>query len=440
MPFPVLTLLLPEYLVPAHHYPVSFRPPLPRPIPTPSTSTSLPPSLLPSAPLPDVSSTPYLPPPPPARSIPRNERLTPQRPTIGDRSQSGEESSDEEDQDEAFIKAQSFPDATFANRKPPVLRNRKPIQATGQFYSFAVRGQVTITGQHHIYVWHPSHPQLSSESVGLPHGEHKVHAVEFRASEDVGDSRYVWGGTRDGHIFEVDSAELKVVTVRLNVHSYPITAIFRIKNSMVTLDDSGKLLIWGTVDGKAAPQLSSTPKAQRIPEKQNFVAVIGAEIWTSSGPNSKAGATSVAARSPQIRVYDPTGAGPFNVVPRPLITPESAGPVGSVTASAIVPSQPHLIYLGHDNGNVSVWNRTTYTCVLVQRVSQYRLTSMVGIGRYLWAGFRTGFIYVYDVDVEPWTVRKAWRAHKESVTKITVDPTSLWTVSRDSFRVFFSGY
>lgn len=61
------------------------------------------------------------------------------------------------------------------------------------------------------------------------------------------------------------------------------------------------------------------------------------------------------------------------------------------------------------------------------------ITAMVGVGRYLWAGFRTGVIYVYEVEVEPWTVKKAWKAHKEAVTKLVVDPASLEEVSLRSF-------
>ncbi|KAL8280565.1 hypothetical protein RQP46_006888 [Phenoliferia psychrophenolica] len=198
---------------------------------------------------------------------------------------------------------------------------------------------------------------------------------------------------------------------------------------MITLDDSGKLFIWGTLEGPEAARLSSTspPKVQRVPEKQNFYGLVGTEIWTSSGPLTKPGAPAALARSPQIRVFDPTGRGPFTAVTKTLTLPDSAGHVGSVTASAIVPEHPDLAYLGHDNGYVSVWNRATYTCVAVQRVSTYGITTMVGVGKCLWAGFRTGYIFVYDVQADPWTVTKAWRAHTEGVTKILVDSTSLWT-------------
>lgn len=121
------------------------------------------------------------------------------------------------------------------------------------------------------------------------------------------------------------------------------------------------------------------------------------------------------------------------MTPRPITIP--SGPeLGAVTSSAIVPSQEQHVFLGHDNGYVSVWNRESYTCVAIQRVSPFGITSLIGVSKYLWAGFRNGFINIYDVDSDPWTVRKAWKAHKEAVTKIVVDPASLWTVGQTTNR------
>jgi hypothetical protein len=399
--------------------------PLPPPRPILSATHTAPSSLAPS-------DAPYLPPPPPSRTLAPNERLAPQRPalSLASSTHSGEESSDDEE-DEAFTRSQEFPDATFANRRPPVVRDRRALHPTGQYYSFASKGRTTVTGQHHVYVWKGG----VVEAVALPGGEHKVHAVEFRGGAEGEEGRYVWGGTKEGHVFEVDTIDMRISNVRLNVHPHPVVAIYRLGNSMISLDESGKLLTWGSHSPSSPPpDLTDTPKVQRLSDKPSFIALIGSEIWTSTGPlPSKTSSSLLSSRSPQIRIYDPTGRSSFLVVPRPITTSESAGPIGSVTASSIVPSQPSLIYLGHENGYVSVWNRETYTCVLVQRVSPYMITAMVGVGRYLWAGFRTGVIYVYEVEVEPWTVKKAWKAHKEAVTKLVVDPASLEEVSLRSF-------
>lgn len=376
---------------------------------------------------------PYVPPPPPSRAVAATERLAPKRPGIATPGGSGDESSSDEEEDaNVFNTSQEFPDATFANRRPPLLRNRKPIHSQSHIHSFAVRGTRVVTGHHAVHVWHPSHYSGASESISPPGGDHKITALEFRAAgadEPANDGRYVWAGTKEGHLFEIDTSELCIVSTRLNIHLSPVVGIYRVGRSMITLEESGKVLVWGAFDSPDAPQLAGTFKAQRVPDKQNFYATVGNQLWTSSGPVTKPGSSAVSMRSPQIRVYDPTTTGNFSVLPRPMTTPESVGHVGAVTASAIVPSQDHLVYLGHENGFVSVWDRQTYACLLVQRVSPYMITSLVGIGKNLWAGFRTGLIYVYDVRSEPWTVTKAWKAHKETVLKIVVDPASLWAVS-----------
>ncbi|GAA5837701.1 hypothetical protein JCM9279_006838 [Rhodotorula babjevae] len=380
----------------------------------------------PSAPPPSAA---YVPPPPPLRSIPAGDRPAPQRPNI---IPSGDASSEDEE-DAAASALQDFPDATFANRRPPTLRNRRPVVAS-QFSAWAVRGSRGVTAHHRLHIWRTSASGATSESFPIAGDQQKFLAVEFRpadADSPEDDGRYVWCGTKDGTLYEVDVDNLVVTTTRGNVHAHPVCSILRSGRAMLTLDEGGKCVLWGDSAGNRAPQLASTTdsRQQRVPDKQTFAALVGDELWTSSGPTTKAGSTAVAMRSPQVRVFDPScsrGAGAFSLLARPLVTPESAGHIGAVTASAIVPALDHLVYLAHDNGFVSVWDRSTYACVVVQRVSPYAVSALVGVRRFLWAGFRTGYICVYDVSCEPWTVVKAWKAHKDPVIRLTVDPASLW--------------
>lgn len=374
---------------------------------------------------PTAPSTPYIPPPPPTRTVHASEKITPRPPTLH-----GDASSDEDELDEAAARAQEFPDATFANRRPPSLRQRRPIQSNNHFYSFAIRGHQVVTAHHRIHIWRPASTGLADE-ITVENDKHKFLSLEFRAAgrdRPDEDGRYVWAGTKEGHLYEFDLAERAITQVRTNLHAHPVSHIFRIGRAMLTLDESGKCQFFPEVEDGRAALLGGPSRQQRVPDKQTFAAMVGDELWTSSGPTTKPGATAVSMRSPQIRAFDPTGVRPFSLLPRPLVTPESAGMFGAVTASAIVPSQPNLVFLGHDNGFVSVWDRTTYSCSLVQRLSPYSISALVGVKRYLWAGFRTGNIYVYDVDKEPWTVLKAWKAHKDPIVSLVVDPSALWTV------------
>ena len=398
------------------------------PVALPPRPSAAPVAASPSAPPPAKA---YVPPPPPMRSVPAGDRPAPQRPNI---IPSGDASSEDED-DAAASALQEFPDATFANRRPPTLRNRRPIVAS-QFSAWAVRGSRVVTAHHRLHIWRTSASGVTSESFPIAGDQQKFLAVEFRpadADSPEDDGRYVWCGTKDGTLYEVDVDNLVVTATRGNVHAHPVCSILRTGRAMLTLDEGGKCVLWGDGAGDRAPQLASTTESrqQRVPDKQTFAALVGDELWTSSGPTTKAGSTAVAMRSPQVRVFDPScsrGAGAFSLLARPLVTPESAGHIGAVTASAIVPALEHLVYLAHDNGFVSVWDRSTYACVVVQRVSPYAVSALVGVRRFLWAGFRTGYICVYDVASEPWVVVKAWKAHKDPVIRLTVDPASLWKV------------
>ncbi|GAA5822802.1 hypothetical protein JCM11251_004386 [Rhodosporidiobolus azoricus] len=392
----------------------------PRPSPTPS----------PAPPVPSTS-LPYVPPPPPTRTAPSSGSITPLRPNLGANEEGG--SSDEDGEEGVLAKSQEFPDATFANRRPPILRNRRMLQSQQQFSAVAIRGQRVVTAHQKLHIWHPA-ASSTADSLSLGGEQQKLLSVAFRppgadALED--DGRFVWVGTKEGDLYEVDTEHRVVTQVRQNAHAHPLHWIFRAGRAMLTLDESGKVSFWGSSldnDGRAPDLLSGALKQQRVPDKQNWAAMVGDELWTSSGPVTKPGSSSVSMRSPQIRVFDPSGArgGSFSILSRPLVTPEYTGHVGAVTASAIVPHQDHLVYLGHDNGYVSVWDRTTYECVAVQRISPYSISALCGVRRYLWAGYRTGQLYVYDVESEPWTVKKAWKAHKDPVIRLAVDPASLW--------------
>lgn len=364
-------------------------------------------------------------------------RLAPLRPAL---TSPGDDSSEEDEDDTSILKTQEFPDSTFANRRPPVLRNRYSIHSHTSFSTFAVRGQRVVTGgQNHSYIWRPSLPNASSLGISLPDGEAKIQALAFRpAAADIpgDDARFVWGGTKEGGLFELDTVISRISSFRSALHAHCLVGIFPLGRSMLTLDDSGKLLIFGSVDSTTAPDLTDTPKVQRIGEKQTFAAVLGNELWTSMGPNTKTAGS--LGRSPQVRVFDPTGKRAFMVTSRANLIPEALGTVGSVTAGALLPHRPTNVYLAHDNGYISTWERTTYTCASVQRISPYGITGMVGVGRHLWCGFRTGFICVYDVENE-FQVVKAWKAHKEAVTHILVDPASLWTVSYFLHTLSFVG-
>lgn len=98
-------------------------------------------------------------------------------------------------------------------------------------------------------------------------------------------------------------------------------------------------------------------------------------------------------------------------------------------AAATLGNQADVVYLSHETGHISVWDRNNVTCTSVFRVSNYAITAMQGVLSHLWTGNREGLIHVYDTSQTPWKVVKAWKGLNEPIVGILVDLGSVAKVS-----------
>jgi hypothetical protein len=209
---------------------------------------------------------------------------------------------------------------------------------------------------------------------------------------------------------------------------------------MVTIDDLGKCLIFSPPEKEGAPvgelnlsRTSSGMRSFRLPEKQGFARVFGDHLWTANGPgNSSAAGSATALRGPTIRVYD-LRPGVASTTPK-LIVPSD--PVGQVLSGTVLQSQEHNVYIGHEGGCVTIWNRKgeandasgfgVPTHIGTIKIGTSDVLSLEGVHARLWAGSRVGTITAYDVNTLPWTVTNMWRAHEEyPVLQIEADPYSI---------------
>ncbi|GAA96671.1 uncharacterized protein L969DRAFT_90599 [Mixia osmundae IAM 14324] len=347
-----------------------------------------------------------------------------------------DESPEADDDSSAKGRADELPESAFANRRPPVTDPPRSCHSKHQILAFAVHDRlVCAAGQHHLRVY-DSLSGFERYSIALASSEHRITALCFRAEANPRDSpRIVWAGTRDGVLAEIDIQQDRVVQHRSSLHTGRITTIQQIGRSMVTIDESGKVQTF-TSDVAAGDQstcsITDVPRTQRIHlfDHQTAVLLIGNKIWTAQPPPK-------GARGPLIRVYDPLAtSGAFSLTSKPAMTTDTFAFVGAVTSGTIVPRYDH-VYLGHETGHVSVWSQRTLECLKVVRISNYQVTALCGVTDLLWAGFRTGSTYVYDLSKEPWIVRKVWRAHSEGVVKIIADLSVL--LSRGELHVVSAG-
>ena len=343
------------------------------------------------------------------------------------------ESSDEsEEEDPKTRLADSMPDTSRSSRRTPTIavhpHSESEIHVLAHKGAVAVAGHVVVVATgHHVKVFNLALSELpmfnlDGKDMGLTK-ELRVTSMEWRS--DVEQGRYVWLGTKEGHLFELDVQTGQIVGMKLSVHSHAVTHILRHGPSMITLDDNGKALLFAG-DGDGFPLLAFTqPRVARIADQQTFVRVFGGKLWTSMKEPNTVGAS----RGPIVRVYDLFAPGSQG---RSLLPTEH---VGAVLTGTVVPSQPEHVYLGHEGGHVSIWSLAAAdgvpVCVEVIKVSASDIVSLEGVNDRLWAGGRNGMIAAYDVVPRPWVMTNNWIAHAGlPLVDIKADPYSIDKLGR----------
>ncbi|KAI9696653.1 MAG: hypothetical protein M1820_008102 [Bogoriella megaspora] len=307
-----------------------------------------------------------------------------------------------------------FPDSSQANRRPPWFRYRPwDIPTKYETKTLAVCGEFICTTGYYTRVWNA---RTGQELMTFNHGETvKVTAVAFKPApnhEDEG--KRLWIGTNTGELQELDVPSESIVQTKSSAHSRrEIVKIYRYASEMWSLDEDGNLRVWPP-DEEGSPSLVYSHHSFQVPKGHTFSMTIGSRLWLATGK--------------EIRVFQPS-ADPsveFRLLQKPLVQAS----VGDVTSGATIGSQPDRIYFGHTDGKVTIYSTRDYSLLNTISVSLYKINALVGVGDYLWAGYKTGMIYVYDTTVQPWKVMKDWHGHDNPVASINMDPTSIWKLDR----------
>ncbi|PCH41714.1 DNase I-like protein [Wolfiporia cocos MD-104 SS10] len=392
-------------------------------------------------------------PPPPTRTIGLGDKLPPPR-----RNAPSDSSGESEEED--LKKVELLPDTSRSSRRPPTIdcHNYSEFNIHVPAYTSAVAasGHTVAVGHHHhlkIYdlsvseapVWN-----IDTREAGLDKlNGFKITALEFRPVRDVKDRGcLLWVGTKDGTLLELDVRTGCFVGWKASVHAHTVTHMFRHARAMVTLDDTGKVLVFAPENDSADDiHLTYTqPRVVRIADKQEFAKMLGGQLWTSTRDPGGGGTVASTSRGPIVRVYDVFSPGSTG---RSLLPTEH---LGAVTAGTILPIQPDKVYLGHEGGSISIWALHTKDgvpmCEEVVKVSSSDILSLEGVNDRLWAGGRTGMISAYDVVHRPWVVTNCWQAHtKLPVLRLSVDTWSIeklgrltvFSVGRDEKLRFWDG-
>lgn len=361
--------------------------------------------------------------------------------------QSGSNSSDEEEEtnpsrysatlaSSSANKAEDLPDASRANRRPPNYSSAVVIPTKSHIHCLAAHRSKISTGHHKelkLYTIGSSNVEEVSCHLSTEHEDVKLTALAFKpgsGSKQGGtrfqeEGRYLWCGTKEGNLMEFDTAEATITNTRTNVHTAAVVFLSRVGVKMISLDESGKIGIWQSKEKEDALNLRDAPITQRIIlDKYAVSFMVGMQLWVATAAPEL---TSSKLAVPRLRMYQPFFEDkPFNAVSRPCSIPDALGgmEIGLVTCGTVLPTRPDVVFVGHVTGHISIWSRTTYSCLSVQKLI-VSVTSLVGVGQYLWAGERLGKIKVLDVSCTPWIVVKEWDAHDSAVTVLQVDPSAI---------------
>lgn len=317
--------------------------------------------------------------------------------------------------DEGPVSRTDYPDASQANRRPPLFKTGpREIHTRYDTRLLAVCGKYVCTTGYLTRVWDLT---TGEQVMSLSHGETvKSLSLAFKpgtALEDEG--QRIWLGTSAGELHEVDIPSNAIVATRSYPSRREVIQILRHKKEMWTMDDEGRLLVW-------PPDESGTPNLQysyhspheRVARGHTFSLVVDDKLWLASGKD--------------VYIYRPNARedSAFKVLKRPLGQQHS----GDVTSGTYTTQDGGRVYLGHADGKVTVYSSTDYSCLAVVNVSVYKINCLGMVGDYLWAAYKTGMMYVYDVKTNPWMVKKDWRAHDSPVCGFVLDTSSVWTMNR----------
>ncbi|KAF9261315.1 DNase I-like protein [Marasmius fiardii PR-910] len=397
-------------------------------------------------------------PPPPTRTIAPGDKLPPAR-----RAQTPSSDEDDESEDEGDVKGTGvdmLPDSSRSSRRPPHLlqtfaslahghtagtENRIQVPAhTG--YLVMANGRVVVGHSHHLRVWDIVRsvdvPVLDLDLRILGRDSKVSVTVTALEVRSFAGGSLVWVGTKEGHLIEVNVVTGELTGCKFSAHMHAVLHLFRYGGAMVSVDDSGKVLIFGSHDEPTTDLLKTTPRVMRITDKLDFAKIIGCGfLWTAG--RSEVHCAGTPQRVPIIRVYDlfpvPGTSGSGFCSTSPGAAPSRTGQgktilpiehVGPVTSASVVPTNPGILYVGHEEGFISIWDlggesgmeRELPRCVEVMKVSASDVLSVEGVNDRLWVGSRNGMISAYDVVPRPWLLTNCWSAHPGlPVRQMTVD-------------------
>jgi hypothetical protein len=294
------------------------------------------------------------------------------------------------------------PDFSHASRRPPGVLNEKPMITTGHRsnYVLAALGSRFFTGHYSLRIWdvHTGDSINTLGDMNNPSENDKIRAIlPAPCPVLANEGRFVWVAKQDSNIYIVDTNQPSFNN-KMDAHTAPVTFLLRYRNTEVwSIDEAGILNVWNAATRIPVCYGTTMPNA-------TAATIQGRTLWIS--------------HERSLRVFDISSNNKASMI-ADIQTPNE---LGAITSLITIPFHQNCIFSSHEYGKIARWDATTRKKLQVITVSMYGICSMVTVGQhYVWAGYTTGMIYVYDTQPENWVVVKSWKAHSGAVSHLVVD-------------------
>jgi len=230
----------------------------------------------------------------------------------------------------------------------------------------------------------------------------KPTCVSFVPSFGINDEdTYIWIGTDKGELLEISLQESRITDKRA-LHSSSLNFILRYRHTqLVTIDEQGALKIWSERDDSKKLGLNGRPRGLRVNLKLNVAHIADDYLWMASGRT--------------VEIYNLTPHAP-SVLLKKL---DLGSTIGNVARFACNRLQDNIImYSGHDDGKVVEWNSVSFEKIRIIQTGIYRVSSLFSVyPRFVWVGYTTGKISVFDFGKDSPILIKEFTAHSNSAVE-----------------------
>lgn len=287
-----------------------------------------------------------------------------------------------------------IPDTTKAYKSLPIPQNLSNLEV---FHRGATRDQVisgfyAVTGSHSLRIYYL--PTGENRFTVPLEDKNKCHSVNFVSTppflEKSSSDPFVWAGLEKGELIEVDVRTGEIVG-RCASHTAIVLFILRGPRAMYTVDENGGVRIW-LPDENGRITFNQRPHALRIQAKPGFVILAKDVLWTCQGKI--------------IEVYC-LREDAVNILEKKIDTSHGFNIPSNITCLAYNPKREE-VYVGHENGKVSVFDTLTYERKYVVQSTSYKILSMVCLIDRLWIGLQTGKIMIFEIIPSPASHLPTW--------------------------------